>query len=32
LVIILFLIFEPAGLFGIWIRIKKYWKPWPFSY
>jgi branched-chain amino acid transport system permease protein len=32
LVIILFLLLEPAGLFGIWIRIKKYWKPWPFSY
>ena len=32
LVIILFLLFEPDGLFGIWIRIKRYWKPWPFTY
>lgn len=23
-------IFEPLGMFGIWIRIKKYWKTWPF--
>lgn len=32
LVIILFLLFEPDGLYGIWIRIKRYWKPWPFTY
>ncbi len=32
LVIILFLILEPNGLFGIWIRIKRYWKTWPYSY
>lgn len=30
--IIVFLIFEPRGLFGIWIRIRNYWKTWPFSY
>jgi len=30
--IILFLIFEPTGLFGIWLRIKKYWKAWPYTY
>lgn len=30
--IILFLIFEPRGFFGIWIRIRNYWKAWPFSY
>mgnify|MGYP001118789897 CR=1 FL=1 len=23
-------IFEPLGMFGIWIRVKKYWKTWPF--
>ena len=23
-------IFEPLGMCGIWIRIKKYWKTWPF--
>jgi branched-chain amino acid transport system permease protein len=27
-----FLILEPRGLFGIWIRIRNYWKGWPFSY
>ncbi|MFQ5967879.1 MAG: branched-chain amino acid ABC transporter permease [Acidimicrobiia bacterium] len=32
LFIILFLIFEPLGLFGIWIRIRNYFKAWPFSY
>lgn len=30
--IIGFLIFEPRGLFGIWHRIRTYWKTWPFSY
>jgi branched-chain amino acid transport system permease protein len=32
LLIIGFLIFEPLGLFGIWIRIRNYWKGWPFTY
>lgn len=32
LLIIGFLIFEPRGLYGIWIRIRNYWKAWPFSY
>lgn len=32
IVIILFLLLEPNGLFGIWIRIKRYWKTWPYSY
>jgi branched-chain amino acid transport system permease protein len=32
LIIIFFLLFEPDGLFGIWVRLKRYWKPWPFSY
>ena len=32
LLIIGFLIFEPRGLFGIWIRARNYWKGWPFSY
>lgn len=32
LVIIFFLLFEPDGLYGIWLRIKRYWKPWPFTY
>ncbi len=30
--IIGFLIFEPRGLFGIWIRVRNYWKAFPFSY
>ncbi len=30
--IVVFLIFEPLGLFGIWIKIRNYWKRWPFSY
>lgn len=32
LLIIGFLIFEPRGLFGIWLRVRNYWKGWPFSY
>jgi branched-chain amino acid transport system permease protein len=32
LLIIGFLIFEPRGLYGIWVRIRNYWKGWPFSY
>ena len=32
LLIVAFLLFEPRGLFGIWIRIRNYWKGWPFSY
>ena len=30
--IIIFLIFEPLGLYGIWVKIRNYWKRWPFSY
>jgi len=30
LIMITIIIFEPLGMFGIWIRIKKYWKAWPF--
>jgi branched-chain amino acid transport system permease protein len=30
--IIAFLIFEPRGLYGIWVRIRNYWKSWPFTY
>jgi branched-chain amino acid transport system permease protein len=32
LLIIGFLIFEPLGLYGIWLRIRNYWKGWPFTY
>ncbi len=30
--IVVFLIFEPLGLFGIWLKVRNYWKGWPFSY
>lgn len=32
LLIVVFLLFEPRGLFGIWVRVRTYWKSWPFSY
>jgi branched-chain amino acid transport system permease protein len=32
LLIIGFLIFEPLGLYGIWLRIRNYWKGWQFTY
>jgi branched-chain amino acid transport system permease protein len=30
--IVVFLILEPRGLFGLWARARNYWKAWPFSY
>ncbi|MGZ5326272.1 MAG: branched-chain amino acid ABC transporter permease [Solirubrobacterales bacterium] len=30
--IIVFLIAEPRGLFGLWVRARNYFKAWPFSY
>ena len=30
--IVVFLILEPRGLYGLWIRIRNYFKAWPFSY
>jgi len=30
--IIVFLIFEPLGFYGIWVRVRNYWKRWPFGY
>jgi branched-chain amino acid transport system permease protein len=32
LLIVVFLIFEPRGLYGLWVRARNYWKAWPFSY
>ncbi len=32
LLIVVFMLFEPLGLYGIWINIRNYWKGWPFSY
>ena len=30
--IIVFLIVEPLGIYGIWIKVRNYWKGWPFTY
>jgi branched-chain amino acid transport system permease protein len=30
LIMVLIMIFEPLGIFGFWIRTKKYWKTRPF--
>jgi branched-chain amino acid transport system permease protein len=30
LILILIVLFEPLGIFGFWIRTKRYWKTWPF--
>ena len=30
--IMVFLVFEPKGLSGIWSNIRRYWRTWPFSY
>jgi branched-chain amino acid transport system permease protein len=30
--IVVFLVLEPRGLHGLWVRIRNYWKAWPFSY
>ncbi|MDH5400834.1 MAG: branched-chain amino acid ABC transporter permease [Cyclobacteriaceae bacterium] len=30
LVLVLVIIFEPRGLNGVWLRIKRYWRLWPF--
>ena len=32
LLIIVFLVLEPRGLAAVWLRIKAYFKSWPFSY
>ena len=32
LLIIGLIIFEPLGHYGIWLRIRNYWKGWPFTY
>lgn len=32
LVVLGFLVFEPFGLVGIWMRIKRYFMAWPFKY
>lgn len=32
ILIILFITLEPRGLFGLWVRVRNYFKAWPFSY
>jgi branched-chain amino acid transport system permease protein len=32
LFIILFVLVEPRGLYGLWVRVRNYFKAWPFSY
>lgn len=32
LIVVGFLIFEPLGLFGLWLRVKRYFMAWPFRY
>jgi branched-chain amino acid transport system permease protein len=29
-ILVLIMLYEPLGIFGFWIRAKKYWKTWPF--
>lgn len=29
-IMIMIMLFEPMGIYGIWIRTKKYWRTWPF--
>ena len=30
--IVVFLVLEPRGLYGLWVRVRNYFKAWPFSY
>ena len=32
LVVCAFLVFEPLGLYGVWLRIQRYFAAWPFKY
>jgi len=32
LAVILFLMYEPQGLARIWLRVRSYWKLWPYAY
>ncbi len=29
-IMILIMVFEPLGLYGVWLRTKRYWRTWPF--
>ena len=30
--LIAFVLLEPRGLMGLWLRVRNYWKAFPFSY
>lgn len=32
ILIILFITLEPRGLYGLWVRVRNYFRTWPFSY
>lgn len=32
ILIVVFITLEPRGLYGLWVRIRNYFKAWPFSY
>ncbi len=32
ILVIVVLVFEPMGLFGVWLRVKRYFLAWPFRY
>ncbi|MCY0999206.1 branched-chain amino acid ABC transporter permease [Myxococcus sp. MISCRS1] len=32
LVVVLVLVLEPLGLFGVWLRVRRYFQAWPFRY
>lgn len=29
-IMVCIVVFEPLGIYGIWLRVKKFWKTWPF--
>jgi len=31
-VVCAFLVFEPLGIFGLWLRVQRYFAAWPFKY
>lgn len=32
ILIVVFLVLEPRGIYGMWLRVRNYFKAWPFSY
>ena len=29
IILVMIMLFEPLGLYGLWIRVKRYWRTWP---